>query len=177
MKTVTVAELEKARREGALVLDVREPAEHEAERIEGARLLPLSALDASLGDLPKDRPVFVHCLTGMRARQAAERLEKLGYGPVHVAEGGITAWKEAGLPVITGESKVWALDRQVRFVAGGLVFAGAVLGFLVHPRFFWLAGFVGLGLMFAAVTDFCPMALVIARMPWNQKSCAKKTCC
>jgi len=48
------------------------------------------------------------------------------------------------------------------------VFAGAVLGFLVHPYFFGLSGFVGAGLMFAGITDTCAMGMLIARMPWNQ---------
>jgi hypothetical protein len=43
-----------------------------------------------------------------------------------------------------------------------------VLGTLISPYFYGLSGFVGLGLIFAGVTDICPMAMVIARMPWNQ---------
>jgi Protein of unknown function (DUF2892) len=80
----------------------------------------------------------------------------------------MTAWAGAALPVVKGESKVWSLERQVRFTAGLLVMIGVVLGFAVSPYLFILAGFVGAGLVFAAVTDTCGMAMVLARMPWNK---------
>jgi rhodanese-related sulfurtransferase len=82
-------------------------------------------------------------------------------------EGGTMAWNQAGLPVTRGK-KGMSLERQIRIVAGSLVFIGVVLGTLISPYFYGLSGFVGLGLIFAGVTDICPMAMVIARMPWNQ---------
>jgi hypothetical protein len=50
------------------------------------------------------------------------------------------------------------------------VLTGTVLGFLVHPAFFGLAAFVGVGLTFAGLTDWCGMAMLLARMPWNQRA-------
>jgi hypothetical protein len=50
-----------------------------------------------------------------------------------------------------------------------------LLGWLVHPAFMGLSAFIGAGLVFAGVTDTCGMALVLARMPWNQVASA--TCC
>ncbi len=61
-----------------------------------------------------------------------------------------------------------SLERQVRIAAGALTFTGVVLGWLVHPYFFGLSGFVGAGLMFAGITDSCAMGMLIAKMPWNQ---------
>ena len=84
----------------------------------------------------------------------------------------MTAWAGANLPVIKGESKVWSLERQVRFTAGLLVLAGVVVGFAVTPYLFLLSGFVGAGLVFAAVTDTCGMAMMLARMPWNKAPAA-----
>ncbi len=66
------------------------------------------------------------------------------------------------------EKKAISVDRQMRIVAGSLVLAGAVLGYFVDPRWIALSGFVGAGLIFAGVTDICPMINVISRMPWNQ---------
>ena len=66
-----------------------------------------------------------------------------------------------------------SLERQVRIAAGFLVLSGVILGFLVHPYAFGLAGFVGAGLMFAGITDTCGMGMILAKMPWNQRS----TCC
>ncbi|MGV2341462.1 MAG UNVERIFIED_CONTAM: hypothetical protein LVR18_48330 [Planctomycetaceae bacterium] len=49
-----------------------------------------------------------------------------------------------------------------------MALTGGVLGILVHPGFAGLSAFVGAGLMFAGITDTCGMALILARMPWNQ---------
>jgi hypothetical protein len=86
-----------------------------------------------------------------------------------LVEGGIEAWDEAGLPVVRGERKVMGLERQVRIAAGALVVTGVLLGWLVHPGFLGLAGFVGAGLVFAGITDTCGMGMMIAKMPWNKR--------
>ena len=79
----------------------------------------------------------------------------------------------AGLPVVRGKSAM-SLERQVRIAAGFLALLGALFGFFVHPNYFGLSAFVGAGLMFAGITDTCGMAMLIARMPWNQ--CKGETC-
>ena len=70
------------------------------------------------------------------------------------------------MPVRRGKKAV-SLERQVRIAAGFLVLLGSVLGFF-YPPFIGLAAFVGAGLMFAGITDTCGMAMVLAKMPWNQ---------
>jgi len=60
------------------------------------------------------------------------------------------------------------------------VFAGALLALIVHPYFAAIPAFVGAGLMFAGITDTCGMALILARMPWNQVRDGQSTdaaCC
>jgi len=83
-----------------LLIDVREPAEYAAERIQGALLYPLSTFNAEV--LPPDgsRRVVFHCAGGKRSLDAAEK--RLAAGSAHAAHmgGGIAAWKTAGLPVI-----------------------------------------------------------------------------
>ena len=74
----------------------------------------------------------------------------------------------AGLPVISHGKKSISIERQVHIGAGALVLLGIILGFLVHPGFFGLSGFVGAGLIVAGVTDWCGMALLLARAPWNR---------
>jgi hypothetical protein len=64
--------------------------------------------------------------------------------------------------------KVMSLERQVRIAAGSLVVIGAVVGQLLHPAGFGVSAFVGVGLVFAGVTDTCGMGMMIARMPWNR---------
>jgi Protein of unknown function (DUF2892) len=62
----------------------------------------------------------------------------------------------------------WSLERQVRLGAGLLVVVGVALSLLVNLRWIYLAGFIGLGLTFAGLTDICPMGLMLARLPWNR---------
>jgi hypothetical protein len=56
----------------------------------------------------------------------------------------------------------------VRIAAGTLGLTGVVLGFVLHQGFFFLSGFVSAGLIFAGLTDWCGMGLLLARMPWNR---------
>ena len=170
MKKITAHELESRLRgpAPAQIIDVREPVEYQTERLEGVRSLPLSGLDPESTGLAKEEPLYVICRSGSRACQAAESFEKCGYKDVRVLEGGLKAWSEAGKPLVVGVSRIWSLERQVRFAAGLLVLTGSVLGLTVHFYWLGLAAFVGAGLVFAAVTDTCGMAMILARMPWNQ---------
>jgi molybdopterin/thiamine biosynthesis adenylyltransferase/rhodanese-related sulfurtransferase len=80
--------------EDLLLLDVREPFEHELARIEGARLVPLGQLEGSLGELAawRARPVVVHCKSGGRSRRACELLRSHGFASVENLGGGLDAW-------------------------------------------------------------------------------------
>ena len=160
------------------VIDVREFPEFEAEKIHNSKLVPLSNFEKHADEIDHTKPVYIMCRSGNRARNAADRLLKKGFTDIHVIEGGMQAWTKAGLPVLKNETKVWSLERQVRFAAGMLVLLGVLLSILVHPYFVVLPAFVGAGLVFAAVTDTCGMAMILARMPWNQQkevSCERAT--
>ena len=54
---------------------------------------------------------------------------------------------------------------------------GTILGTWVHPAFYGLAAFVGAGLTFAGLTDWCGMAMLLAKMPWNQRGGGPATSC
>lgn len=150
------------------LVDVRENSEVSAVRVDGALNLPLSRLKSLAGRIDRRRPVFLLCRSGARAAQAASQLRALGVEDVRVVEGGLDAWTAAGKPVVRATSRVWSMERQVRFTAGSLVAAGTAAGLLFDPRFFVLPAFVGAGLVFSAVTDTCTMALVLGRLPWNR---------
>ena len=151
------------------VLDVRSPGEFRAIHLPQARNLPLDQLsEARVAEFAdKDAPVAVICASGKRSETAAEKLTAWGYQDVHSIAGGTSAWAEAGLPVEKASGTI-SIERQVRIGAGSLVVLGVALGFWVHPGFFGLPAFVGAGLVFAGVTDFCGMGLLLARMPWNR---------
>ncbi len=87
-------------REKAVLIDVSEPAEYAAAHAAGARNVPLGTLEKS-GDLPKNKalPIVVLCATGARATRAVGMLRKLGYENSRALSGGLTAWREANLPV------------------------------------------------------------------------------
>jgi rhodanese-related sulfurtransferase len=87
-------------RQDALVLDVREQAEFAQSHILNARGLPLSQIEARIGDIEKfkDRPVIVYC-AGNRSNAAVAALRKHGFSKVFNLSGGFPAWQQAGLPV------------------------------------------------------------------------------
>lgn len=182
MKTITPKELDTLRKSdaGVALLDVRTPAEHGKVHVPGVHLVPVDDLDAGklegVNGFGKDRPVYILCHSGPRAERAARKLEAAGFGHCHVVEGGTSAWEAAGYEVKRGDSRVLPLNRQVQLVAGGMALAGALLAWFVAPAWVVLSGFVGFGLMVAGATDFCPMAMLLAKMPWNQAS-RGATCC
>ncbi len=81
-----------------ILVDVRETKEYEVEHIAGALLLPLSSFDAELFPSLPGKQLVLHCAIGKRSEAAGRMLLKEGHaGLVHM-EGGLKAWKEAGLP-------------------------------------------------------------------------------
>ena len=157
-------------RASALLLDVRTPAEFTEVHIPGSVLHPLDRLDpTAVRQLAEGKSACVIiCRSGGRAAQAAKTLLAAGIPKLVVLEGGMIAWESAGLEVTRGRNTI-SLERQVRIGAGSLVLLGVVLGFALHPAFFLLSGFVGTGLVFAGITDWCGLALLLSRMPWNQR--------
>jgi rhodanese-related sulfurtransferase len=151
-----------------LLIDVREPSEHARERIPGARLMPLSGFDPARIPSDPGRRVVLHCATGARSTQAAQRLLAAGAAEATHLKGGIAAWKQAGLAVAGDAKAPLPIMRQVQIVAGALALAGVVLGFAVHPGFFALSGAVGAGLMLAGITGNCMMANLLLRLPYNR---------
>ncbi|HEX6572609.1 MAG TPA: rhodanese-like domain-containing protein [Steroidobacteraceae bacterium] len=82
-----------------LLVDVREPNEYALERIAGALLYPLSTFDPRA--VPAEgRKIVVHCAAGRRSMQAAQQLVEAGHASVINLDGGLAAWKSAGLPLI-----------------------------------------------------------------------------
>lgn len=83
----------------AVLIDVREPGEFEAERIPGALLFPLSAFDPQCLPLEGPRRIVFQCGTGRRSAQAAHLALASGLAEATHLAGGIGAWKRAGLAV------------------------------------------------------------------------------
>ena len=155
---------------GAVLVDVREPFEHAAERIEGAVPMPLGSLDPeAVRTQYAGKRVIFHCAGGKRSAKACERFGAGHAEPTEHLAGGIEAWKQAGLPTLT-PTKAGPIPvmRQVQITAGSLVVLGLVLGYFIAEPFYLLSAFIGCGLVFAGVSGWCGMAKLLAKMPWNQ---------
>ncbi|MEX0653475.1 MAG: rhodanese-like domain-containing protein [Phycisphaeraceae bacterium] len=164
------------RRDPVRLIDVRTPGEYRAEHLEPAELMPLDQLDArAFLQAPPGVPIYLLCQSGKRASTAYGKLAVAGVSNMAVVKGGLSACKQANLPLVKGQGVI-SLERQVRIGAGMLVLLGVLLGWVVHPTFYGIAGFVGAGLFVAGVTDFCGMAMLLARMPWNQRDAARPAC-
>lgn len=159
------------------LIDVRTPSEFREIHAEGARNIPmerLNPIELVASRQGSSEPIYLLCRSGSRAKQVAEKLLDVGFINAVVVEGDTLAWEQAGLPVARGKKTI-SLERQVRITAGSLVLLGAALALFIHPYFIGLSAFVGGGLLFAGITDWCGMAMLLARMPWNQVSEAPDT--
>ncbi|MFM8282547.1 MAG: rhodanese-like domain-containing protein [Planctomycetaceae bacterium] len=183
--TVSPSTLADLRRRGDAftLIDVRTPAEYGEVHVDVAHNIPLDRLDAgAVKRLRGAGPLYVVCKSGSRSQKACEKLHAEGIADAVSVEGGTAACEAAGVPVVRGR-KAMSLERQVRIAAGSLVAIGAALAaFGPVTPIDWraigagLAGFVGCGLVFAGVTDTCGMAMLLARMPWNQAAGSATTC-
>jgi rhodanese-related sulfurtransferase len=169
LKSVTPEHAAELVRQGAILVDVREADEHARERIVGARHRSLSHIGIESPARPGDDILIFYCRSGARTRANAGRLANAATCEAYVLEGGIEAWKKAGLPVSEDRSQPIELMRQVQIAAGGLALLGAALGYFVTPAFYALSALVGAGLMFAGITGRCGMATLLAAMPWNRR--------
>lgn len=148
-----------------VVIDVRLPAEYRAVHLAPSLLVPLDQIARRREELPRDRELVIVCRTGSRARLAAAELS--GFR-TRILEGGLTAWQEAGHPVVEGKAHM-SLERQVRVVAGAMAGVGGVLAMAVSPWFGLMPAFVGAGLVYAGMTDRCGMAMLLGKLPYNRR--------
>jgi len=151
---------------GAALIDVRDPDEFARAHIPCARNIPLARL-SRIEDAPE---VIFHCRSGMRTAANAATLASCADVPVYLMDGGLEAWQRAGLECRVDRRQPLELMRQVQIVAGSLILIGVLLGLLVSPIGFGLAGFVGAGLVFAGLSGWCGMARLLALMPWNRRA-------
>ena len=167
---IDVAQLQQLQLEDPAIriLDVRTGGEFENSHIPGSYNVPLDTLGEHVRDLADvDHPVVLVCQSGGRASQAHEKLTEAGKATLHILEGGMTSWQAAGGDVTVGNTTRWAMDRQVRFVAGTFAIVAVVASIFV-PGLEWIAAGVGAGLAYSAVSNTCAMAAVLAKLPYNR---------
>lgn len=156
------------------IIDVRNLNEFAAERLPGAECVPLGTLEVASRQWRRDEPLLVMCKSGMRSRQGYDQLAAAGFTNLTMLTGGIEACKKAGVNVVVLRKTI-PIIRQVMIGAGSLLLLGLALGSL-DSRFLLITWFVALGLAFAGLTGYCPMARLLEAMPWNKTPECKNAC-
>ena len=157
----------------AILIDVREADEFNSGHIAYAVSLPLSSFGTVLKDfhVPENSKIIVQCLRGSRGAQACVTFDndnRFG-NKVYNIDGGIDAWKDAGLPVVGAvKQRGMSIFRQVQTVIGALIMLMVALGFAGITIGFILAGLFGGGLLLAGLTGWCGLAMLMSKMPWNK---------
>lgn len=170
MKTVSPTESRDRQQAGALLIDVRTAMEFAAIHASGAVHLELDAIQNGATPTVADpsQEVLVICKSGGRSARAASLLAETIPNPVFSVDGGTDRWVSEALPHEKAEKQPISLERQVRIAAGLIVLVGAILAASVSSAFIVLPAFVGAGLVFAGVTDWCGMALLLSKASWNR---------
>lgn len=101
--SISVNELQEklSGKNSAVLIDVRQPNEFRQSHVKGAKLIPLQDLPNRVEKLPRDREIICICRSGARSGSAVRKLNKLGFNSFNV-QGGMIAWKRAGLPTKKG---------------------------------------------------------------------------
>lgn len=165
-----------------LVLDVRTEAEFAAGSLPGAHNTPLDRLEQALVDLELElaqRDVVLVCRSGARAQRAADALATSGASSLKVLDGGLEAASSAAQGASTSQAVPsigwstpaseagWGMERQVRLVAGSIV-ATSIIASSWKPKARFVAGGIGAGLTFAALSGTCAMGVALGRLPFNR---------
>lgn len=163
----------------AVLVDVREPQEFKTERIANACSVPLSEFDSAIQKLhvPESKTILFQCAKGKRSDMACDRVgatQQFKNNIVNV-EGGIEAWKAAGLPTIrsdalsaSGAKTNIPVQRQVMMAFGLVVAVLVLIGYTGVQAAFMLTGVLGVAYCLAGLTGICMMERILMRMPWNR---------
>ena len=89
-------------REDAVLVDIRDTKEYSAGHIAGALSMPVSSIDARIGEMEpyKDKPVVLVCKMGQHASAAGRKFKALGFENVRRLSGGMAEWTASSLPVV-----------------------------------------------------------------------------
>jgi len=155
------------------LVDVRSPAEYADGHAAGAWSIPIDELDATqlksrLGNgAGSVEPLHLICTSGLRAAQAARKLQAQGLHNLVLVEGGTDAWSHQKLPLQRATAGV-SLARQTQMALGVLIVLMLAKGLLLHPLFYALTGLLGIGLIVSGLTARCGLSALLAKMPWNR---------
>lgn len=151
----------------ALIIDVREPEEFNAEHVPNSINIPLSQLAKEIPkiceNLSSNKIIFL-CQSGNRAKKALSIWNKNSNISACTFEGGLFQWKiESGLIV---KNKL-PIMQQVQLVIGIIIFTFSILTYVFSIYFLIPILLIGIGLSISGLTGFCGLAHLLRRMPWN----------
>ncbi len=150
------------------ILDVRSGGEFEGGHIPGSYNVPLDTLGEHVDKFADvDRRVILVCQSGGRATKAHEKLADAGKSTLQVLDGGFNSWQTTDGDVAGESNSRWAMDRQVRGLAGLLGLSSVAISTMV-PGAKWIAGGVGAGLLYSAVSNTCAMAKMLSKLKYNR---------
>lgn len=176
-QSLTASELNDmlARGQNPQLIDVRTGMEYAEGHIPGSINIPIREFASSAPTLDRSRPVVLICLSGHRTEMLMRMLGDQAKG-MTMLFGGTSGWAAEGLPMEQTAPPRMALIRQAQLVAGAMALGGTAM-WMTGQNGMILTGLVGFGLMLAGVTGHCPMAQMLALMPWNQGRAEAPTCC
>ncbi len=169
------------------LLDVRTSAEFNDMRLAmPVTFMPLEELNveafASLHGITKDTPLYFLCASGRRAQMAAEKFAEAEFANLYVLEGGFAGIKQSNLKLIdkkagrTGFGS-FSIERQVRVIAGSFLLVSLLVSLFAGKAFVWAAIAISCGLVFAGLSNWCGLAILLAKAPWNKHTnCANGAC-
>lgn len=153
---------------GAVLIDIRRPSEFNTEHIPQARSVPLPMLEPDTLDIPADSAVIFNCQTGHRARLYANRLEQSVQNDIYIVDGGINAWKKAGLAVEKNASHYRTTGDQVKIAAGLLIITGMTCGYFFNPWCYWVVVLTAVDLVVGGICKTSVLRAMIQQLPRNR---------
>jgi len=159
------------------LIDVRSTQEYAYGHAAGAISMPLDSIEpdhiaSTFGKgAGTTDPVYLICTSGIRAEQAARKLEHLGLHNLVLVDGGTQSWQSNGLPM-QRTSRMPSLESQVQIAVGVLLLVILAKAMLLHPVFYVLLGVVGAALIAVGLTARYCLTALMSRMPWNRAPAA-----
>lgn len=166
LTNISPREVAQKLQEGTIrLIDIRETDEYLRSSVPQAENIPLSIINKHPANISEKSLVFT-CQSGNRTTKNAQLLSTFAQGEAQVMEGGMNAWNKDTLPLLKSCSGP-SIFRQIQ-IAAGLLIVLSFIASLIWSTALWLALFVGVGLIFAGVTGFCTMGILLEKMPWNK---------
>jgi len=177
IREISVNEAKSLVEQGAAFIDVRSPAEWNALHAQGTTNIPLDQVNADSVNqqalkMGGTKTAVIICQKGGRSLRACQSISSSSQEctcELLSVSGGTEAWDQAGFAVHRNETKTTiSMERQVRIIAGLVVFLFSFFSLSIHVAFSVIPLLVGAGLMFSGITDWCGLAILLSKAPWNQ---------